>query len=121
MARRTSGVALTVGVPDDVPSSLRLRDFGSRSNAIEGSRGLPGRPVGASQHFEAARTAWPWRAASRRLMSLRRTEDAKSLEAALTRIDEAQRAAGQLNQDANALAADAAETIGDVLGRIPKR
>lgn len=73
----------------------------------------------ASRHFEAARTAL--RAANARLMSLRRTEDAKSLEAALTRIDEAQRAAGQLNQDANALAADAAETIGDVLMRIVKR
>jgi hypothetical protein len=39
----------------------------------------------------------------------------------MTRIDEAQRAAGQLNRDANALAAHAAETIGDVLGRIAKR
>jgi len=47
--------------------------------------------------------------------------DDKSLEAALTRIDEAQRAAGQLNQDANALAADAAKTIDDVLGRIANR
>jgi hypothetical protein len=73
----------------------------------------------ASRHLEAARTAL--RAANERLMSLRRTEDAKSLEAALTRIDEAQRAAGQLNQNANALAADAAETIGDVLGRIAQR
>jgi hypothetical protein len=34
----------------------------------------------------------------------------------LTRIDEAQRRAGQLNQDANALAADAAKTISDALG-----
>lgn len=73
----------------------------------------------ASRHLEAARTAL--RAANERLVSLRRTEDAKSLEAALTRIDEAQRAAGQLNQNANALAADAAQTIGDVLGRIAKR
>jgi hypothetical protein len=38
----------------------------------------------ASRHFEAARTAL--RAANSRLMSLKRTEDAKSLEAALTRI-----------------------------------
>ena len=54
-------------------------------------------------------------------MSLSLAEDAKSLEVALTRIDEAQRLAGQLNQDANALADDAAKTIGDVLGRIAKR
>jgi hypothetical protein len=39
---------------------------------------------------------------------------------ALTRIDEAQRMAGQLNQDANAVAADAAKAINDVLGRIAK-
>jgi hypothetical protein len=56
-----------------------------------------------------------------RLMSLDLTEDARSLEAALTRIDEAQRLAGELNQDANAVAADAAKTIGDVLGRMAKR
>jgi hypothetical protein len=73
----------------------------------------------ASRHFEAARTAL--RAANAGLMSLRRTEDAKSLEVALTWIDEAQRLAGQLNQDANALAAEAAKTIGDVLGRMAKR
>jgi hypothetical protein len=73
----------------------------------------------ASRHLEAARTAL--RAADQKLMGLGRTEDAKSLEAALTRIDEAQRAAGQLNQDANALAADAAQTIGDVLGRVAQR
>jgi hypothetical protein len=73
----------------------------------------------ASRHFEAARTAL--RVANARLLSLSRTEDAKSLEAVLTRIDEAQRLAGQLSQDANALAADAAKTIGDVLGRIAKR
>lgn len=54
-------------------------------------------------------------------MSLSRTEDAKSLEAALTRIDEAQRLAGQLNHDANAVAADAAKIIVDVLGRMAKR
>ena len=73
----------------------------------------------ASRHFEATRARLC--AANARLMSLSRTEDTKSLEAALTRIDEAQRLAGQLNQDANALAADAAKTIGDVLGRMAKR
>ena len=73
----------------------------------------------ASRHFEAAGTSL--RAAKARLMSLSLTEDAESLEAGLTRIDEAQRLAGQLNQDANAVAADAATTIGDVLGRMAKR
>ena len=68
----------------------------------------------ASRHFEAARSAL--RAANVRLNGLGRQEDVKTLEIALTRIDEAQRMAGQLNQDANSLAADAAKTINDVLG-----
>ena len=73
----------------------------------------------ASRHFEAARTSL--RAAHARLTSLSRTEDAKLMEGALTRIDEAQRLAGQLSQDANAVGADAARTIGDVLGRVAER
>lgn len=68
----------------------------------------------ASRHLEAARSAL--RAAAAALSATGRQEDAKRLELALTRIDEAQRMAGQLNQDANALAADAAKTIDDVLG-----
>ena len=55
------------------------------------------------------------RADDARLNDLGRQEDAKRLNIALTRIDEAQRMAGQLNQDANALAAGAAKTINDVL------
>ena len=63
--------------------------------------------------LEAARRAL--RADDARLNDLGRQEDAKRLNIALTRIDEAQHMAGQLNQDANALAADAAKTINDVL------
>ena len=73
----------------------------------------------ASRNFEAARAAL--HPANARLMSQSRTEEAKSLEAALTRIDEAQRLAGQLNQDANAMAADAAKILADVLGRMATR
>jgi hypothetical protein len=36
-------------------------------------------------------------------------------------VDDAQRMAGQLNQDANALAADAAKTIDEVLKGAAKR
>jgi hypothetical protein len=72
----------------------------------------------ASRHLEAARSAL--RVADARLNGLGRQEDAKRLKIALTRIDEAQRMAGQLNQDANALAADAAKTINDVLGSAAK-
>ncbi len=73
----------------------------------------------ASRHLEMARSAL--RAADARLNDLGRQEDATQLKIALTRIDEAQRMAGRLNQDANSLAADAARTINDVLGSIAKR
>jgi hypothetical protein len=73
----------------------------------------------ASRHLEAARSAL--RAADARLNGLGRQEDAQRLTMAMARIDEAQRMAGQLNQDANARAADAAQTIDDVLGHTAKR
>lgn len=73
----------------------------------------------ASRHLEAARTAV--RAAAARLTDLGRLDEAKRLDAALTKIDEAQRMAGKLNQDANALAAEAATTIDEVLGSSVKR
>jgi hypothetical protein len=73
----------------------------------------------ASRHLEMARSAL--RAADARLNDLGRQEDATQLKIALTRIDEAQRMASQLSQDANALAADAARTVNDVLGRSAKR
>ena len=72
----------------------------------------------ASRHFEAARSAL--RAADARLKDLGRQEDAARVQTALMRIDDAQRMAGQLNQNANSLAADAAKTISDVLGRTAK-
>jgi len=73
----------------------------------------------ASRHLEAARSAL--RAANARLSGLGRQEDVERLKTASTRIDEAQRMAGQLNQDANALAADAAKTIDGVIGSTAKR
>lgn len=73
----------------------------------------------ASRHFEMARSAL--RAAETRFTAMGRQEDSKQLALALTRIDEAQRMAGELNQDANALAADAAKAIDDVLGKAATR
>lgn len=71
----------------------------------------------ASGHLEAARRAL--RDAETGLNGLARQEDAARLRIAFTRIDEAQRMAGQLNQNANALAAEAASAIADVLARLP--
>ena len=73
----------------------------------------------ASRHLEAARTALG--AAAQRLKDVGGEEDAKRLALAATRIDEAQRLAGELNQDANSRAADAAKAIDDVLHRAEKR
>jgi hypothetical protein len=73
----------------------------------------------ASRHLEAARSAL--RAAETRLNSLGRQADTKPLELALAKIDEAQRMAGELNQDANALAADASKAINEVLDTTAKR
>ena len=72
----------------------------------------------ASRHLEAARSAV--RAAAARLAGLDLPDAAKQLAIALTRIDESQRMAGLLNQDANARAADAAKTIDDVLGTVKR-
>jgi hypothetical protein len=73
----------------------------------------------ASRHLEMARSAL--RAADARLNDLGRRDDATHLKIALTRIDEAQRTAGQLSQDANSHAADAARTINEVLDNTAKR
>jgi hypothetical protein len=59
--------------------------------------------------------------ADARLTGLGLQEEATRLKIALTPIDEAQRMAGQLNQDANAVAADAAKTIDGVLETTAKR
>jgi hypothetical protein len=61
------------------------------------------------------------RAADARLNDLGRQEEATQLKIALARIDEAQRAAGQLSQNANSQAADAARTINEVLENTAKR
>jgi hypothetical protein len=67
----------------------------------------------ASRALEAARTAES--AAAARLKNADREEDAARLALALTKIDEAQRLVGELNQDANSRAADAARAIDEVL------
>jgi len=61
------------------------------------------------------------RAAQARLTDPGRQEDTKRLALVLTRIDEAQRRAGQLNQDANAHVADVARTINELLGSAATR
>lgn len=73
----------------------------------------------ASRHLEDARAQL--RRAEARLKSLGRQDDATRLGPAFARIDEAQRLAGQLDQDANSRAAEAVKTIDDVLGMEAKQ
>ena len=72
----------------------------------------------ASKHLEAARSAL--RAGESKLKDLGRQDDTTEVGKALARIDEAQRLTGQLNQNANAVAADAAAAIGRVIDRTPR-
>ena len=67
----------------------------------------------ASRHLEDARVALG--RASQELRAVTREEDAKRLDSAIATIDDAQRLARQLNQDANSRAADVANVIAAVL------
>jgi hypothetical protein len=67
----------------------------------------------ASRHLEDAKGLL--RHAAERLKNAGRPDDAKRLDPALTRMDEAQQLAGKLDQGANSRAADAAKTIDEVL------
>ena len=96
-------------------SELRDELLGARGAVLDARVAIYAVNFGeASRHLEAARTAV--RSASARLDEIGRHDDSKHLTLALTRIDQAQVMAGKLNQDANALAADAARTINEVLG-----
>ena len=71
-------------------------NFGEASRHLEGARGLLGR-------------------ADDRLKRLGRDGDVRQVQTALASIDDAQRMAGKLDQNANSRAGDAARTIADVL------
>ena len=73
----------------------------------------------ASRHLESAKGLV--RRAADRLKTDGRQDEAKRLDAALSRIDEAQHLAGRLDQGANSRAADVAKTIEDALGTGAKR
>jgi hypothetical protein len=77
-------------------------NFGEASRHLEGARDLIGRAIA-------------------RLQSLGRDEEVKQLETALTRVDDAQRMAGKLDQGANSRAGDAAKLVADVLDAEGKR
>ena len=77
-------------------------NFGEASRHLEDARGLLGR-------------------AEERLKSLGRDAEVKQAQAAQTTIDDAQRMAGKLDQNANSRAGEAAKLLADVLDAEAKR
>jgi len=71
-------------------------NFGEASKHLEGARGLLGR-------------------ADERLKRLGRNDEGKQVQTALASVDDAQRMAGKLDQNANSRAGDAAKTVADLL------
>ena len=71
----------------------------------------------ATQHLEAARTVI--HSAQNRLQAAGRDEDVERLDRVLSRIDEARRTAGNLDQAANTHAATAASAISELLKSLP--
>jgi hypothetical protein len=77
-------------------------NFGEASRHLENARGLLGR-------------------AEERLKSLGRDAEVKQVQTAQASIDDAQRMAGKLDQNANSRAGEAAKTLADVLDAEAKR
>jgi hypothetical protein len=71
----------------------------------------------ASAHLENARGLL--RRADERLTRLGRVDEATLVSTALAAIDEAQRMAGKLDQNANTRAGDAAKVLADIIARLP--
>ena len=77
-------------------------NFGEASRHLEDARGLLGR-------------------ADERLKSLGRNDAVRQVQTALAGIDDAQRMAGKLDQDANSRAGEAAKVVADLLDAEAKR
>jgi hypothetical protein len=71
-------------------------NFGEASRHLEGARGLLGR-------------------ADERLKNLGRNDEVRQVQTALTSIDDAQRMAGKLDQNASSRAGEAAKVLADLL------
>lgn len=98
-----------------------LQAFELRQNLVEGRSALLETRLAiysvnfgeASTHLESARTSL--RRALDQLKKLDRVQDATQLETALAGVDDAQRMAGNLDQNANTRSAEVAKIVADVL------
>jgi hypothetical protein len=86
----------------DARVAIYAVNFGEASRHLEDARGLLGR-------------------ADEQLKSLGRDDEVKHVAAALAGIDDAQRLAGKLDQNANSRAGDAAKIVANVLDAVATR
>ena len=101
-------------------SELRAELLGARAATLDARVAVYSVNFGeASRHLEDARGLL--RRADERLKSLGRDDEVKQLETALAGIDDAQRLAGKLDQNANSRAGEAAKIVSDVLAAVAKQ
>jgi hypothetical protein len=101
-------------------SELRGELLGARAATLDARVAIYSVNFGeASRHLEDARGLL--RRADDRLESLGWDDDVKHVETALVGIDDAQRLAGKLDQNANSRAGEAAKIISNVLDAVSKR
>lgn len=98
-------------------SELRGELLGARAATLDARVAVYSVNFGdASRHLEDARGLL--RRANERLESLSRDDEVKQVETALAGIDDAQRLAGKLDQNANSRAGEAAKIVSDVLAAV---
>jgi hypothetical protein len=101
-------------------SEVRSELLGARAAVLDARMAIYSVDFGqASKHLEDARGVL--RRADERLKSLGRDNEVRQVETALASIDDAQRMALKLDQNANSRAGEAAKIIADVLDAEAKR
>jgi len=101
-------------------AELRGDLLGARASTLDARVAIYSANFGeASRHLEDARGLL--RRADEGLKNLRRDDEVKQVETALAGIDDAQRLAGKLDQNANSRAGEAAKIISNVLGAVAKQ
>src|SRR5437660_14500 len=101
-------------------SELRGELLGARAATLDARVAIYSVNFGeASSHLEDVRGLL--RRADARLKHLGRDDDVRHVEKALAGVDEAQRLAGKLDQNASSRAGEAAKIVSDVLDAVAKR
>ena len=101
-------------------SELRVELLGARAAILDARMAIYSVNFGeASKHLENARGLLGL--ANERLRNLGRNDEVTQVQTAMASIDDAQRMAGKLDQDANSRAGEAAKVVADLLDVESKR